>query len=266
MIANVPLLTGVCAVAYLLAAGVAQVRGRVGRTAAALLAAAWLLHATVLAAGLMAVPARFGFAPALSVTLWLALLVYGLEGRFHALLPLRWWLALAGAGTVLLGGLFPGGPLPAPATAWLAVHLLLAVASYGLFAAAVLHAWMLARADARLHGKAVAKWVPDMPLLTLERLTTHMVLLGFVVLTLTIVQGVYFTQQTFGPHGVVWRWNHKNVFSVLSWLVFAALLWGRWRLGWRGPRMVRMVYAGAVLLLLGYAGSDFVLHVVLQRG
>ncbi len=263
MIASLSLLTSACAVAYLLAAGVAQTRGRAG---AALLAAAWLLHAAVLAAGLMAVPARFGFAPALSATLWLVVLVYGLESRLHALVPLRGWLALAGAGTVLLGGLFPGGPLPAPASPWLAVHLLLAVASYGLFASAVLHAWMLARADQRLHGKAVARWVPDMPLLALERLTVHMVLLGFVVLTLTIAQGVGFTQQTFGPHGVAWRWNHKNVFSVLAWLVFVALLWGRWRLGWRGLRMVRMVYVGAVLLLLGYAGSDFVLHVILQRG
>ena len=44
------------------------------------------------------------------------------------------------------------------------------------------------------------------------------------------------------------------------------LLIGRWRLGWRGRRAVRVLYAGAVLLMLGYVGSRFVLEVMLGRG
>jgi ABC-type uncharacterized transport system permease subunit len=43
------------------------------------------------------------------------------------------------------------------------------------------------------------------------------------------------------------------------------LLWGRWRWGWRGRLAVRTLYVAAGLLLLGYAGSRFVLEVVLQR-
>ncbi|RYF39129.1 MAG: cytochrome C assembly protein, partial [Comamonadaceae bacterium] len=45
----------------------------------------------------------------------------------------------------------------------------------------------------------------------------------------------------------------------------ASLLIGRARLGWRGPKAVRVLYLGSGLLLLGYAGSRFVLEVVLQR-
>ena len=48
--------------------------------------------------------------------------------------------------------------------------------------------------------------------------------------------------------------------------LFAALLWGRHSLGWRGQRAVRMVYAGAGLLLLSYVGYHFVLEVILRRG
>ena len=62
-----------------------------------------------------------------------------------------------------------------------------------------------------------------------------------------------------------WKWDHKSVFSVLSWLTFATLLIGRARFGWRGRRAVRFLYAGATLLLLGYAGSRFVLEVILGR-
>ena len=97
-----------------------------------------------------------------------------------------------------------------------------------------------------------------MPLLQLERVTFHFVEAGFAVLTATLVLGVATTVQ--------WRWgDHKAVFSVLAWTVFAALLVGRRLRGWRGRRATRWLYAGAVLLLLAYAGSRFVLEVLLGR-
>ena len=106
-----------------------------------------------------------------------------------------------------------------------------------------------------------------LPLLTLERLTFHFVTLGFVLLTITILQGWFFSEQLYGAiTSSQWRWSHKTIFSLLSWVVFAALLWGRHSLGWRGQRAVRMVYAGAGLLLLSYVGYHFVLEVILRRG
>ena len=60
-------------------------------------------------------------------------------------------------------------------------------------------------------------------------------------------------------------WDHKTVFSVLAWLVFAVLLAGRARFGWRGRQATRWLYTGTALLLLAYVGSRFVLEVVLHR-
>ena len=102
------------------------------------------------------------------------------------------------------------------------------------------------------------------PLLTLERLTFRFVQAGFVLLTGTLAAGLFFTEQLYGS-GTRWKWDHKTVFSVLSWLCFAVLLAGRARLGWRGRFAVRMLYGGAGLLLLAYVGSRFVLEVVLGR-
>ena len=76
------------------------------------------------------------------------------------------------------------------------------------------------------------------------------------------VAGWLFSEQLYGR---AWLWDHKAVFSVLSWLTFAALLVGRARFGWRGRRAVRVLYTGAALLLLAYAGSRFVMEVVLRR-
>jgi ABC-type uncharacterized transport system permease subunit len=96
-----------------------------------------------------------------------------------------------------------------------------------------------------------------MPLLRLERLTFRFVGAGFAVLTAALVLGWWNAQP--------WRWDHKTVFSMLGWLVFAALLAGRRAFGWRGRRATRWVYAGVGLLLLAYVGSRFVIEVVLQR-
>ena len=58
---------------------------------------------------------------------------------------------------------------------------------------------------------------------------------------------------------------HKTVLSFAAWLVFGALLFGRWRYGWRGRRAVRLTLIGMVVLLLAFFGSKFVLEIVLQR-
>ena len=204
--------------------------------------------------------ARFGFAPALSVTLWLVLAVYGLESRFVPLPGARRALAALGVVVVVLAWAFPGQVHPQAASPWAPLHWLLGIASYGLFGVAVLHAAAAQpRRAADAPGAAVAGAAPTtgVPLLRLERLTYRFVAAGFVVLSAAIVLGVWFTSP--------WRWDHKSVFSILGWLVFAALLAGRRAFGWRGPQATRWLYAGAALLLLAYVGSRFVFEVLLHR-
>ena len=77
------------------------------------------------------------------------------------------------------------------------------------------------------------------------------------MLSAAILLGVWFANP--------WRWDHKAVFSMLGWLVFAGLLAGRRAFGWRGPKAAGRLYAGAAMLLLAYVGSRFVLEVLLHR-
>jgi ABC-type uncharacterized transport system permease subunit len=244
------------------------------RLPAPALVAGWLLHAVLLALdiggwGRGEPGARLGFGPVLSLTVWLVLAVHEVESRFVPLPGVRRVLAISGALVVMVAWAFPG-EVRAAMSAWAPVHWLLGVASYALFGAAVLHAWMLDSAERELRlrkpgsgafGLAPGGTAPGpmgMPLMRLERLTFRFVEAGFVVLTLALVLGV-----ATAPH---WRWDHKTVFSLLGWTVFAALLLGRhWR-GWRGRRATRWLYAGAVLLLLAYVGSRFVFEVLVSRG
>ena len=202
--------------------------------------------------------ARFGFAPALSMTVWLVLAVYLVESRFVPLPGARRVLALLGIVVVALAWSFPGEVRPQVDSRWAPLHWALGIASYGLFGAAVLHAVMLNRAERQMRPSAGAIAAPrGMPLLQLERMTFRFVGAGFIVLSAALVLGAWFAHP--------WRWDHKTVFSVLGWLVFAGLLAGRRAFGWRGPVATRGVYVGAGLLLLAYVGSRFVLEVLLHR-
>ena len=104
---------------------------------------AWIAHGAALVTDIAgigsAIPgARFGFAPALSMTLWVVLAVYELESRFVPLAGVRRALASLGALVVVLAWLFPGQVYAQATSLWAPLHWLLGVASYGLFGVAVL--------------------------------------------------------------------------------------------------------------------------------
>ena len=225
-------------------------------------ATAWLMHGAVLTITLLGERPHFGFATAMSVTAWLVAAVYAVESQIFPQLPTRWTLCVVGTVAVLAGFFFPGGPLPATASAWLAVHLALGVASYGLFGIAVVHAWFMTRAEARIrHAQDPHS---GLPLLTLERLTYRFVSAGFVLLSATLLAGFVFSESLYGK-GHAWQWDHKTVFSTLAWLTFAVLIAGRAFFGWRGKRAVHVLYGGSALLLLAYVGSRFVMEIILGR-
>jgi ABC-type uncharacterized transport system permease subunit len=230
-----------------------------------LLLVPWLLHGMGLIYALFGAidgVTHFGFAPALSVTIWLMLTFYLLEQHWFPQLRTRWTLASLGAIVVLLASLYPGAPLHVDASPWLPLHWALGIASYGLFAAALVHAWLMNRAEQRI--RQASDTHVGLPLLTLERLTFRFAKAGFVLLSATLLAGWFFGDSLYGAEHA-WRWDHKTVFSVLSWLTFAVLLLGRRQFGWRGRTAVRVLYMGCGLLLLGYAGSRFVLEVILGR-
>lgn len=228
------------------------------------LAVAWVLHAALLAGGLLGEPLRFGFGPALSFTAWLALTVYAIESHFLPQMTARWPLAALGGATVVLAAVFPGAPLHANASVWMPLHWAFGIASYGLFAAAVLHAWLMSRTEAQIRLAQVPH--DGIPLLMLERLMFRFVAVGFGLLTVSLLVGSVFGEALYGGEVFKrWRWDHKTVFSALSWVTFAGLLLGRAVLGWRGRRATRVLYVGAGLLLLAYVGSRFVLEILMGR-
>jgi ABC-type uncharacterized transport system permease subunit len=235
--------------------------------------APFALHSYLLYASLFAATElRFGFSQALSVTLWLTVLIYWLESLIYDVKGMQALVLPLAAVCALLPAFFPGPETPAYTQTFIfRMHLLVAMLAYSLFTIAALHATLMTLLERRLHagkpagpsGRSLAgPWASLPPLMTLETLLFRILTLGFVLLSLTLLSGFVFSEELFGKAA---RVNHKTVFGVISWVIFAALLVGRHGWGWRGRTALRWTLAGFTALLLAYVGSMFVLQVILGR-
>ncbi|MHB8668907.1 MAG: cytochrome C assembly family protein [Burkholderiales bacterium] len=235
--------------------------------------APFALHSYLLYANLFAAAElRFGFSQALSVTLWLTVLIYWIESLIYDVKGMQALVLPLAAVCALLPAFFPGPETPAYTQTFIfRMHLLVAMLAYSLFTIAALHATLMTLLERRLHAGKLARptgrslagpWASLPPLMTLEKLLFRILTLGFVLLSLTLASGFVFSEELFGRAA---RVNHKTVFGVISWIIFAALLVGRHGWGWRGRTALRWTLAGFIALLLAYVGSMFVLQVILGR-
>ena len=107
---------------------------------------------------------------------------------------------------------------------------------------------LLAIQDYRLRHRQPGGFLRGIPPLTaMEALLFQMIGAGFILLSITLVSGLFFLEDLFAQHLV-----HKATLSFIAWGVFGVLLWGRWRFGWRGRTAIRWTLSGFVFLALAY--------------
>jgi len=208
---------------------------------------------------------HFSFSLALSLMLWLAVIIYWLESfrsRMDGLQPLVLPLA---AFCAALPPLFPQVHLIGHAAAWgFKFHFLTAMLAYGVFTLSAMHAVFMGIVERSLHRKADVglRFSNLPPLLTMEALLFRMLAVAFVLLSIALATGVMFSEEIFNKPVVL---DHKTLFAFFSWGIFAALLIGRKAYGWRGRIALRWTLAGFLVLMLAYVGSRFVSEYILGR-
>jgi ABC-type uncharacterized transport system permease subunit len=139
-------------------------------------------------------------------------------------------------------------------------HILLSILAYSVLTVAAVQAIVLALQNNMLRDHRL-KGLPSIlpPLQTMESMLFELIWAGFLLLTMAIATGAIYVDDIFAQHLM-----HKTVFSVLSWILLAILLWGRAALGWRGNVAIRWTLWAFACLLLGYLGTKFVLAVFIH--
>ena len=201
------------------------------------------------------------FFRALSLVSWaMGLVTLFTTGRTRArvLLVVIWPLALLAA---LLGAFAPSTAGDMGRGWQIRLHIVIALSAYAVLSIAALQALAVAWQERSLRRK---RWTSTLralpPLSAMESLLFQYIVAGFALLTLTILSGALFIDDWMAQHLV-----HKTVLTLLAWVVFGVLLFGRLRFGWRGRTAVKFTLVGMAVLLLAFFGSKFVLEMVLGR-
>ncbi|MFC3912704.1 inner membrane protein YpjD [Pseudaeromonas sharmana] len=135
----------------------------------------------------------------------------------------------------------------------LMVHIALALLAFSLLMMASLFSLLLAYLNHYLKIRKRLGLLPHLPpLLTVEQRIYQLIQLGFLLLTLSILCGWFFIDEMFAPEQRL-----KAVLTFVAWALYAVLLWGHYRHGWRGRLLILLSLSGSLLLVLAYFGSRF---------
>ncbi|WP_221796017.1 cytochrome C assembly family protein [Oceanobacter mangrovi] len=139
-------------------------------------------------------------------------------------------------------------------------HILLSILAYAVFVIAAVQSVLLYLQDRHLRQHKTHGLIQALPpLQTMDLLLFEMIWLGEILLTLAFAIGWPSVVDLKEQHLI-----HKVVFATIGWTVFAVLLFGRYRYGWRGVTASRWTLTGTAFLILSYFGSKFVLEFLLH--
>ena len=176
------------------------------------------------------------------------------DNLFTGLLPM-------GATVAVLAAVMPSSAPESNLSYALIWHVLLSVVAFSLFTIASVQAVLVILQDRNLRKHQTRGLIRSLPpLQTMDALLFEIIWLGMILLTVAFAIGFPVVTDLKEQHLV-----HKVVFSLIAWFVFAVLLIGRQRAGWRGPVAGKWTLAGTAFLILAYFGTQFVLEYVIGR-
>ncbi|MBS3947571.1 MAG: c-type cytochrome biogenesis protein CcsB [Dethiobacter sp.] len=133
---------------------------------------------------------------------------------------------------------------------WLFVHVVTVIAAYSTFAVAFVTSLMYLLVDNQLKKKKLSSLVSKLPSLDiLDYYNYKLVSVGFFLLTISVFMGALWAQSVWGAF---WRWEPKEIWSLVTWIIYAAYLHTRLSGGWQGRRVAMLNACGFATVLFNY--------------
>jgi len=225
----------------------------------------------------------FGFAQALSLMAWVGVALYWIEGWYFNLRGMMPMIISIAMFSSFLPTIYQGAVLSTEAVIshGFILHFITSNMAVGVLFLSAIQAILIGWQEKNLRAqnkdrspdklnfsnvlllgqkKALLEQLP--PLVTMEKVLFNMISIGYVLLTIAVFSGVFFSQELFGKPLI---FDHKTIFSILSWMLFGWILFVHWKHGLRGSQALKWIIGSFATLLLSYVGSRFVLEVILQR-
>lgn len=160
---------------------------------------------------------------------------------------------------LLLAGFFPWEGvelLPELQSFWPFMHIFTIIGAYAILSVAFMASLMYLLMDYLLKNKRRLYFMERMPSLnTLDNLNYILVMIGFILLTLSLMLGAFWADRVWGS---MWDWEPKQTFALVTWIVYAAYLYFRIMSGWRGKSIGLLNIAGFITIIFNYFVIRFI--------
>ncbi|MCJ7833402.1 MAG: c-type cytochrome biogenesis protein CcsB [Deltaproteobacteria bacterium] len=148
--------------------------------------------------------------------------------------------------------------IPALQSNWLIAHVITCFLGYAAFAVScslsIMYLMKKTGVDKNKDNPSIRSYFPGIPVL--DELIYQTIIIGFFLLTLGIATGSIWAHSAWGAY---WRWDPKETWSLITWLLYAALLHARMMKGWHGTRIAWLSIIGFACVLFTYFGVNFLL-------
>ncbi|MGE5239785.1 MAG: c-type cytochrome biogenesis protein CcsB [Chloroflexota bacterium] len=135
---------------------------------------------------------------------------------------------------------------------WLGIHTSLAMFGNAAFAVAFGIGIMYLLQEHYLKSKRLTGLFKRLPSLqVLDEINYRLITIGFPLLTLAIITGALWAESAWGSY---WRWDPKEVWSLITWFIYALVLHIRLTAGWRGKRAAILSTVGFITVLFTFFG------------
>lgn len=146
--------------------------------------------------------------------------------------------------------------IPALKSNWLIAHVLTVFVGYAAFLIAfgisILYLFFSRQRPQTAETPGNAKKVRDLQYL--DELISQLSMFGFLFLTVGIITGAVWANSAWGRY---WGWDPKETWSLVTWLIYAALLHLRMMRGWRGKRIAVISIIGFAAVMFTYFGVNY---------
>ncbi|MBU4319024.1 MAG: c-type cytochrome biogenesis protein CcsB [Proteobacteria bacterium] len=140
---------------------------------------------------------------------------------------------------------------------WLQTHILFVFLGEAAFALACGTGLLYLLQERAIKSKSRGFFYKRLPSLDLLDLTGHAcIMAGFLLVTVGLITGFVYAKSLWGRF---WNWDPKEVWSCITWLIYAALIHQRYTVGWRGRKSAILAIIGFVAVVFTFLGVNFIL-------
>ncbi len=192
-----------------------------------------------------------------SLIITLCVSAAALKYKVNLLLPVVY--GFAGIWQLLMIFIPPIDPIPLSAEkVFLITHITLALIAYCVLIIATLYAFQVAYINYKLKSKNLSAVSHLPPLMQVENQLFLILNIGTLCLLLSEFSGFIFLDDFLSKERA-----HKTILSLMSLFVYMIILWGHFKQGWRGHKVLVLTVIASLLLTLSYFGSRFVKEFIL---